>query len=212
MKQDKLNDVLRLHKLWMEKNPSGIQANLLDADLTGAYLRGAYLQGAYLQGANLREADLQGAYLQGAYLQGAYLRGAYLQGANLTDTKGLLKIMGVEPGNYYWKAVGNGNDDGLSNNGYLFHMGLNLLRDGEVFVSDERLLCSFPGFHFASKSWVKSKYGGRKYLCKIRIPEDAKINEPWAANGKASADKIEIVQILLMSTEKDVTEQFRNLV
>jgi hypothetical protein len=207
MEQDKLNDVLRLHKLWMEKNPSGIQANLLDADLTGAYLQGAYLQGADLQGANLQSTNLRSTNLRDADLHGAYL-----QGANLTDTKGLLKIMGVEPGNYYWKAVGFGNDAGLSNNGYLFHMGLNLLRDGEVFVSDERLLCSFPGFHFASKSWVKLKYGERKYLCKIRIPEDAKINEPWATDGKASADKIEIVQILLMSTEKDVTEQFRNLV
>ena len=134
----------------------------------------------------------------------ANLRGADLTGADLTGAKNMVKVMGVEPGNHYWKAIG----DNLQNNGYQFKLGLNELPEGEVFASDDRITCSYPGFHFASKSWCKTNFGERKYLCKIRIPEDAQINEPWATDGKASADKIEIVQILLMDGEEDVTNEF----
>jgi hypothetical protein len=38
---------------------------------------------------------------------------------------------------------------------------------------------------------------------------DAKINEPWATDGKASADKIDILQVFDTKTGKDVTEQFK---
>ncbi len=50
--------------------------------------------------------------------------------------------MGVQPGNFYWKRL----DDDLNNQGYQFKVGLNILREDEVFASDERRLCSFPGF------------------------------------------------------------------
>ena len=80
---EELAEVLRLHKLWREDDPSGQRANLRGADLQGADLRGANLRGADLQRANLQGADLQGADLRGADLQGADLRGADLRGADL---------------------------------------------------------------------------------------------------------------------------------
>jgi hypothetical protein len=43
----------------------------------------------------------------------------------------------------------------------------------------------------------------------IRIPDGAQINEPWATNGKASADMVEIIQIWDVKTGKDVTEKYR---
>jgi hypothetical protein len=186
------------------------KANLQGADLQGADLQGADLQGAYLQGANLwgaylQGADLQGAYLQGADLQGADLQGAYLQGADLQGAKNLVKLMGVEPGNIYWKRFGAD----LCNNNYQFFVGLNTLRDGEIFADDERVTCSYPGFHFASKSWCATYYADRPLEAKIRIPDDALINEPWATNGKASADKIEILQVFDTRTGEDVTDQYR---
>ena len=134
----------------------------------------------------------------------ADLRGADLSGADLTNTKGMVKIMGVEPGNIYWKKIG----DKLINEGYQFKIGLNELREGEVFADDERVLCSYPGFHFASKSWCEVNYSERPYLAKLRIPEDAKINEPWATDGKASADKIEILQVFDIEGN-DVTDKFK---
>ena len=126
MNQDKLDNILTQHKLWLDTNKKeGVRANLTSADLTGAnlhranlrganlrsaYLTSADLQSANLTGANLTGADLQSAYLTGANLRGAdlqcanfyrtYLRGAYLRGANLrgADLRGadLSEIKGKE--------------------------------------------------------------------------------------------------------------------
>jgi hypothetical protein len=128
-----------------------------------------------------------------------------IQGA-LRGAKGLVKVMGVYQGNYYWKRF----EQDLCNNYYQFKVGLNKLRDGEVFASDEQILCSSPGFHFGSRSWCAVNYAERPYEALIRIPDDAQINEPWATDGKASASAIEIIQVFEVSTGKDVTEQFRN--
>ena len=155
--------------------------------------------------ADLRVANLSGANLSEADLREAYLRGADLSGADLKDVVGLIKIMGVEAGNFYWKRF----DVGLRNNDYQFHVGLNELLPGERFADDERVLCSYPGFHFGSRSWCANFYSERPLEAKIHIPMDAKINEPWATDGKSSADKIEILQVFDVATGKDVTEQYR---
>jgi hypothetical protein len=185
-------------------------AHLRGANLTRAYLVGANLECAHLEGANLTRAYLGGAslecaYLGGANLVGAYLGGASLECAHLEGAKGLVKIMGVEPGNYYWKRF----DAGLNNNDYQYKVGLNKLRDGETFAADERIAYSYPGFHFGSRSWCATYYNERPLEARIRIPEGAQINEPWATDGKASADMIEILQVFDVETGKDVTEQYR---
>ena len=161
---------------------------------------GANLSDANLSGANLSDANLSGANLRGANLSGANLSGAYLRGA-----KNLIKSMGVEPGNYYWKRF----DKGLNNNGYQYKVGLNKLKKGEKFADDERVACSHPGFHFASRSWCAVNYSDRPLEARIRIPEKAKINEPWATDGKASADMINIIQVFDVKTGKDVTEEYK---
>jgi uncharacterized protein YjbI with pentapeptide repeats len=213
------------------------EAYLGGADLTGARLDGARLDGARLDGANLdgasltgstalyranlnrtnltktdfrsanlSSARLHGANLTGANLTGANLTGANLEDANLTNTIGLTKSMRVKPGDIYWKRF----NASLINLNYLFKVGLNKLRRGEVFASDERVLCSYPGFHFASREWCAEKYSDRPYEAKIRVPPGAKVNEPWATDGKASADKIEILQVFDTRTGKDVTNQFKH--
>jgi len=179
--------------------------NLFRANLVEANLTGADLSGANLTGADLSRADLSGANLTGADLSGANLTGADLSGADLSGAKGLVKIIGVEVGNYYWKRF----EEGLYNNGYQFRVGLNKLRIGERFANDEKRLCSYPGFHFASRSWCSTHYSDRPLEAKIRIPEGAKINEPWATDGKASADMIEILQVFDTKTGEDVTNLFK---
>jgi hypothetical protein len=169
-----------------------------------ADLRGANLRGANLCGADLRDANLRGADLRGANLCGANLRGADLCGADLRGARNMVKVMGVEPGNYYWKRF----NEGLINNGYQFYVGLNTLREGEVFASDDRVTCSYPGFHFASRSWCAVYYEDRPLEARIRIPEDAQVNEPIATDGKASADKIEILEVFDTKTGKNVTHKF----
>jgi hypothetical protein len=111
----------------------------------------------------------------------------------------------VEVGNYYWKRF----DEGLCNNKYQFTVGINKLREGELFADDERKTCDYPAFHFASRSWCAVNYSGRPLEAKIRIPEGAKINEPWGTDGKASADMIEIIQVFDVASGKDVTDQYR---
>ena len=179
-------------------------ANLRYANLSYANLRNANLGNADLGYADLGYADLRNADLRYANLRYADLGYANLRYANLGYAKNLIKLMGVEPGNLYWKRF----EKGLCNNGYQFYIGLNTLLEGEKFASDDRVTCSYPGFHFASRSWCAVNYPDRPLEAHIRIPMDAQINEPWATDGKASASAIEILQIFDVKTGKDVTNQY----
>ena len=123
MKQTKLNEILRKHKLWLDRDESGSRANLSradlssadlssanlscadlsradlssanlsDADLSGANLSSADLSCADLSGANLSGADLRWADLSSANLSSANLSCADLSGANLSGAKGLLSTV-----------------------------------------------------------------------------------------------------------------------
>ena len=80
MKQDELNEVIRLHGLWLNDDyDGGKRADLRDADLYGANLYGANLRDANLRGADLYGADLYGANLCGADLCGADLHYKIIQ-------------------------------------------------------------------------------------------------------------------------------------
>ena len=58
MNNEELNNVLKLHKKWLNNEEGGQRAGLQYANLQGANLQSADLQGAYLQGADLQGADL----------------------------------------------------------------------------------------------------------------------------------------------------------
>jgi len=85
MRKQELNEILKLHQLWLEDNENGKRADLQEANLQGADLQEADLQEANLQGADLQEADLREAHLRKAHLQGADLQGADLRGADLRE-------------------------------------------------------------------------------------------------------------------------------
>jgi len=101
MDKDKLNEVVKQHKIWLDTDgKEGVRADLScvilrNADLGGADLRfanlkyanleGAYLEVADLEGADLKYADLGGADLSGADLENADLEGANLQYTNLSS-------------------------------------------------------------------------------------------------------------------------------
>ena len=82
--QKELNEILKLHKMWLKKEEGGKRANLSEADLFGANLFGANLSEADLSGANLSRANLSRANLSGTNLSGANLYEADLFGANLS--------------------------------------------------------------------------------------------------------------------------------
>jgi len=68
---DQLQEVVRLHELWLYDSSAGKRANLSHANLRGANLSGAILSHADMRDANLSHADMRGAILSGANLNGA---------------------------------------------------------------------------------------------------------------------------------------------
>lgn len=80
MEQNKLVEILEMHKKWLFSPEGGKRA-----DLHGADLRGVNLHKADLREADLHEADLRGANLHGANLYEADLSRANLYGADLSE-------------------------------------------------------------------------------------------------------------------------------
>ncbi len=68
MTQEELNEILKKHEMWLNREEGGEKAGLSGADLTGATLVGANLTRANLSGAVLWKADLSGANLRRAKL------------------------------------------------------------------------------------------------------------------------------------------------
>lgn len=92
MKQEELDEILRLHKAWLKGKLYGERAELSGADLHHARLQSADLQHAILEGSDLRSADLQGAILENSDLRHSDLRGADLRHAILegSDLQGAI--------------------------------------------------------------------------------------------------------------------------
>ena len=65
---EKIKNILKKHKDWLEGESDGERADLIFANLRDADLRGANLRGANLRDANLIFANLRGADLRGANL------------------------------------------------------------------------------------------------------------------------------------------------
>jgi hypothetical protein len=78
--KQKLDVILKLHKMWFNDEDGGQRANLIGENLINADLKGAFLKGA-----DLSDADLSGADLSGANLYSARLYNTDLSGANLSD-------------------------------------------------------------------------------------------------------------------------------
>jgi hypothetical protein len=73
MNAEKLNEILRLHLMWINDEPGGRQATLSGADLRGTDLRGVNLSLADLNGADLRGAKLCDTKLFNVSLRNAKL-------------------------------------------------------------------------------------------------------------------------------------------
>lgn len=90
MNQNELDEIVRMHGLWIKGDDGGVKADLRGVNLRGVNLRDANLSGVNLSGANLRGVNLSDANLSGANLSGANLRGADLSYVNLRGVKGII--------------------------------------------------------------------------------------------------------------------------
>ncbi len=78
-----LQEVLELHKMWLDNEEGGERANLSGEDLSYVNLRSANMRDANINHGNLYGADLSHAILEGADLSHAILEGAILEGVDL---------------------------------------------------------------------------------------------------------------------------------
>lgn len=85
MERNKLEEILELHKKWLNGDVNGIRANLCGEDLRNIKLREVDLRYATLQSVDLRGADLSYAILETADFQNANLQRVNFYGANLKN-------------------------------------------------------------------------------------------------------------------------------
>lgn len=70
MNQKELEEMLRLHELFIQRLPGGKRLNLHNIDISGVSLRYANLSGANLSGVNLYDVDLSYANLRNVDMRG----------------------------------------------------------------------------------------------------------------------------------------------
>jgi len=174
-------------------------------DYSSASFEHTIMQNALFEEVCFTTARFCNTALEGTRFLNCYMQDTLFNDSDLSKTGGLVKPMGVMPGNCYWKRF----EEGLKNRDFQFYVGLNRLPEDEEFNQDESKTCTYPGLHFASRRWCAERFPNRPLEALVRIPEGAKINEPWVTDGKASADMIEILQVFNVQTGEDVTDQYR---
>lgn len=83
MKQDELDEILKLHQLWLQGDDNGKQADLSYTNLERRDFRGYSLDRANMENCILFEANLEGVSLKETILEDAYMHKA--KGLNLKD-------------------------------------------------------------------------------------------------------------------------------
>jgi len=187
-----LKKTLKLHKMWLDDNPNGKCANLIDADLSHADLSHAILTNADLsyadlshailtnadlRGTNLRGTNLTGADLSYANLTSANLRGANLTGAILTNTN--LRNADLHSTNLRYADLSYAN----LTNANLRCANLTNIKTNYQTIGI-KLACSETG---AFEAWKKCN---NNVLVKLLIPEDAKRSSATTSNCRASHVKV----------------------
>lgn len=195
MTKEKLAEILKKHKLWLDGKANGVKADLRMANLSGADLSGANLSRA-----NLSVADLSGANLSVADLGGANLIVADLSGADLSRAKGLLSAVN------FMKAHFERTPDGyvaykMFSCEYAIPKGWKI-EPGSVITENVNFNrteeCGY-GINVAPKEWVKRQYGHKgldiwkvlirwEWLCGVCVP--------YNTDGKIRCERVELLEVV----------------
>ena len=182
MTAEKLQEILQKHKLWLNGDGNGSEADLRWADLSGANLSGANLRWADLSEANLRWADLSEADLRWADLSGA---------------KGLLSAVNFLEA-YFERTE----------NGYIAYKTFNCsyiapkkwkIESGSVIEENvlfDRCCDCGAGINVAPLSWVKRNYSGQIWKVLIRWEWLAGVCVPYHSDGKIRCERVELIGIV----------------
>ena len=212
MKLTELNEILRKHKLWLDRDENGSRADLRWADLSKADLSKADLSGANLGWADLRWANLSKADLSGAILSGADLRwadlskadlskadlnGADLRWANLSKAKGLLSAVNFIDAHFERTADGyiaykafdstyKAPDNWKTKKGAVI----------EEVVNFDRCTECGCGINVAPLEWVKQHMNGEIWKVLIRWEWLCGVCVPYMSDGKIRCEKVELIKVV----------------
>ena len=186
MTRDKLDEVLKSHKLWLS-DKGGKRANLREADMSRADLSEADLSGADLRWADLRWANLRGAYLSEASLIGADLSGA----------KGLLQTSDFMAASFE-----------RTPDGYIAYKTFNgqhkapdawEIKPGSIIeetVNFDRCTNCGSGINVAPLKWVRTHQSGEIWKVLIRWEWLCGVCIPYNTDGKIRCERVELVGIV----------------
>jgi uncharacterized protein YjbI with pentapeptide repeats len=197
MTQEKINEILALHKKWLNDEDGGVRTDLSGANLSGADLRDANLRSADLSGANLSGANLSGADLSRANLSGADLSGADLSGANLSGAKNLISVINFMEA-HFQRTI----------DGYIAYKTFGgqytppaywKIEKGTVIyenVNFDRCQNCGSGINVAPIDWVKKNYEGDIWKVLIRWEWLCGVCAPYMSDGKIRCERVELIEIV----------------
>ena len=212
MTQEKLQQILAKHRLWLQAEVDGERADLSHANLSGAdlsradlsyanlsraNLSGADLSGADLRGADLSRANLSGADLSGADLRGADLSVANLSRANLSGANGILSAVNyldahferTDAGYIAYKTFGAQ---------YTPPKNWEIVPGAELTetVNPDRCTDCGSGINVAPLGWIQAHYPNVKPIWKVLIKWEwlPGVIVPYMTDGKIRCEKVQLLE------------------
>ena len=183
-----IQEILKLHKKWLNDEEGGERANLSDANLSGANLRCANLSDANLSGADLSRANLSRADLSYANLSRANLsRAENLQNQNSADYI-LAHFDKNNEGIIVYKTFGEYQQP---NPAWKIEPGAVI----EEVVNASRADECGCGVNVGTLEWVK-KHGGKRdiWKCLIKWVDLADVVVPYHTDGKIRAARVQLLE------------------
>jgi len=181
--QQELDEIVRLHGLWLAGDKDGKRADLTGADLCGADLYRANLCRAILTGANLTDANMGGANLLGANMARANMGGANLYRANLyrADLTGAKMARAI----LTCAKMARANMTGV--NFYRANLsGTALPPSAALSIAQIRIVPEEGAF----TAWKACRDG---IVCKISVPADARRSN--ATGRKCRAEFVDVLEV-----------------
>ena len=197
--QEKLDYILRKHKLWVTCKVGGEKADLSGMDLSGMDLSGMDLSGALLDNASLNGASLVCASLNDASLNGASLVCALLDNASLNGAS--LNRASLVCASLNDASLNDASLNGASLNGASL-VGASL-NGASLNRASLNRATNIPYIPMACPE--DGEYIGYKkcdnHIVKLRIPADARRSS--ATGRKCRSDKAEVLSITTLDGTDD---------
>lgn len=175
---EELKNILDLHAKWLNGEPGGVQAYLIDVDLTGiylvnknlswAFLHHVILKGSILDNANLKHVNLLNVNLEHSNLQNTNLESAVLCKVNFSDAN-------IRGANFCNAVLENVSFENVHHD------------ESTIFFA---LQCPEEGSFIGYKKAIKINNDEEFVIVKLQITEDAKRSSATSRKCRCSKAKV----------------------